>query len=54
MKILQPSIKKKGQNSSSFPITQRFLENEKPTENEEYIKLARVMTCKDYEYCWKK
>lgn len=46
--------KEKGKNSSSFPITQRFLENNKPTENEEYIKLARVMTCKDYEYCWKK
>ena len=46
--------KEKGQKSSSFPITQRFLENNKPTENEEYIKLARVMTCKDYEYCWKK
>ena len=46
--------KEKGQNSSSFPITQRFLENNKPTENEEYIKLARVMTCKDYEDCLKK
>lgn len=46
--------KEKGQNSSSFPITQIFLENNKPTENEEYIKLASVMTCKDCEYCWKK
>lgn len=46
--------KEKGQEKSSFPITQRFLENNKPIENEEYIKLAKIMTCKDYEYCWKK
>ena len=54
MKILYPFIKKKDKIVLVFPITQRFLENNKPTENEEYIKLASVMMCKNCEYCWKK